>query len=102
MAIPALTSPPETAVIKPHQPGFRYWHETVLVALLVGVLLYAAKTDPSFLKMSSQMDALSNIWQTALIAVPMTLIIITGGIDGRGHSSKEVRSDTYSSQWTGA
>jgi len=47
----------------------------------MGVLLYAAKTDPSFLKISSQTDALSNIWQTALIAVPMTLIIITGGID---------------------
>jgi ribose/xylose/arabinose/galactoside ABC-type transport system permease subunit len=61
--------------------GFQYWHEVVLLALLAGLLLYAGLTEPKFLRMSNQVELSSHVWELAILALPMTLIIITAGID---------------------
>ena len=58
-----------------------YRHEAVLVAFLIGLTLYAQATDPDFLAPNTQRELLRNIGELALLAVPMTLILLTGGID---------------------
>jgi rhamnose transport system permease protein len=60
---------------------FPYWHELTLVALLVGMLIYAHFTRPRFLTLDAQVDIASQVWELALLTLPMTLIIITAGID---------------------
>ena len=64
-----------------HRVAFPFWHEAVLAALLAGLLLYARGTAPEFVVFATQKELLSHIWELAILAVPMTLIIITGGID---------------------
>lgn len=61
--------------------GFRYWHETVLAAMLAGLLILARLLEPGFLTLSVQIDLSTHVWELALLALPMTLIIITAGID---------------------
>jgi rhamnose transport system permease protein len=56
-------------------------HEAVLLALLVGVLGYAAWADPSFVKRVTQLELSTHAVELALLSLPMTLIIISGGID---------------------
>jgi rhamnose transport system permease protein len=63
------------------QPPFLFWHEIGLATLLVGVLLVARALDPSFLAADTQAELLTHVWEAALLAVPMTLVILTGGID---------------------
>lgn len=60
---------------------FRFWHEALLAALLIGLLGYAAATDPSFLALPAQVEMSTHMWELALLAIPMTLIVITAGID---------------------
>lgn len=60
---------------------FKWGSEAVLLALLVTLLALAFKLDPQFLSMRVQVEALSSIWEVALLAIPMTLIVLTGGID---------------------
>jgi rhamnose transport system permease protein len=59
--------------------GYRY--ELILIGLLVCVLGLAGVLDPSFLKIEVQLELSREIWELALLALGMTLIIITGGID---------------------
>ncbi|MBT5927870.1 MAG: ABC transporter permease [Verrucomicrobia bacterium] len=40
-----------------------------------------SQLDPSFLNWEVQRDLSSHIWELAIIAIPMTLIILTAGID---------------------
>lgn len=61
--------------------AFPYWHEVVLVGLLGGLVALAAVVDPAFLGMQAQVELSTHLWEMALIAIPMTLIIITAGID---------------------
>ena len=61
--------------------SFRWWHETVIGALLVIVLLVAGWLVPGFLKPQSQLLLSRQLWEFAILALGMTLIIITGGID---------------------
>jgi rhamnose transport system permease protein len=61
--------------------GFPFWHEAVLGALLVGLLAAAGLLDPGFLRPETQADLSTHAWEMALLAVPMTLVIITAGID---------------------
>ena len=61
--------------------GFHWWHELVLAALLVSLLFVAAKLMPNFARPSSQLILSKHLWEIAILALPMTLIIITGGID---------------------
>jgi rhamnose transport system permease protein len=61
--------------------GFSYWQELVLFALLVGLLAWARSVEPLFVTLSTQMELASHMWIIALVALPMLLIIISGGID---------------------
>ncbi len=56
-------------------------HEFVLAALLAGLLVGAGILDPLFVAGATQLKLSENIWEMAILALPMTLIIITGGID---------------------
>jgi len=60
---------------------FRYWHEVVLLAILGVLLLLARFVMPDFVTLTAQLDLSSHIWELALMCLPMTLIIITAGID---------------------
>src|SRR5205823_3165611 len=61
--------------------AFPYWHELVLLALLGALLFYAHFTRPRFLTLNAQVDVASQVWELAILTLPMTLIIITPGID---------------------
>lgn len=61
--------------------GFRRWHEATLVALLIGLLAAAGRMDPGFVQAGTQIGLSADMWELALLAVPMTLIIITAGVD---------------------
>lgn len=56
-------------------------HEAGLAALLVALLAVFWRLDPAFLSGRVQAGLLPQIGETALLAVPMTLIVIAGGID---------------------
>jgi rhamnose transport system permease protein len=60
---------------------FRWWHETVLAVLLVALLLVANILIPDFLTWKNQLYLSRHMWEFAILALGMTLIIITGGID---------------------
>lgn len=62
-------------------PTFRWWHEAMLVVLLIALLATAGVLMPNFLNVKSQLFLSRHLWETAILALGMTLIIITGGID---------------------
>ncbi len=55
--------------------------EAVLLLLLVGLLLAAGRLSPAFLAAPAQVELSTHVWEMALLALPMTLIILTAGID---------------------
>jgi rhamnose transport system permease protein len=61
--------------------GFRWWHEVGLLVLLVGLLVGAGVADRAFLSRSVQLELSTHAWELALLALPMTLIVLTAGID---------------------
>lgn len=61
--------------------SFAFWHEGVLLALLIGLMAWAGWTDASFISPRTQVELLGHVWELAILAVPMTLVIISGGID---------------------
>ena len=61
--------------------SYAWWHETVIAVLLVIVLQFAGWLVPGFLKLQSQLLLSRQLWEFAILALGMTLIIITGGID---------------------
>ena len=61
--------------------SFRYWHEVVLALLLVALLCVAHFIEPRFLRIGTQIELSRHLWEIALLALPMMLIIITAGID---------------------
>lgn len=60
---------------------FRWRHETVIGILLVVLLAVAEYFVPGFLKLQSQLLLSRQLWETAILSLGMTLIMITGGID---------------------
>lgn len=56
-------------------------HQFVLVGLLTVLLLTARVTDPSFVAWDTQISLASQSVEPAILAVPMTMVLITGGID---------------------
>jgi rhamnose transport system permease protein len=78
---PAPPLPAGPARAKSGGTGFPYWHELALLALLAGLLAYAGLVNPRFLRLTSQINLASKVWELAILALPMTLIIITAGID---------------------
>ncbi|MGD9854978.1 MAG: ABC transporter permease [Planctomycetaceae bacterium] len=61
--------------------GFPWWHELVLGSLLVALLFAAGSVKPEFLNLKGQLLLSRHLWEFALLALPMTLVILTGGID---------------------
>jgi rhamnose transport system permease protein len=61
--------------------GFHWWHEVGLLVLVGAVLVWAGVSDPAFLSARAQVELSSHVWELALLALPMTLIILTAGID---------------------
>lgn len=68
--------------------GTRSWlirprirHEVILLMLLLLLFGVAAAVKPDLLRWSRQMYASRQLWDTAMVAIAMTMIIITGGID---------------------
>ncbi len=60
---------------------FHYWHE-LSIGLLLGIVLIAAGVlMPGFLRWDSQLFLSRQSWELALLALGMTPIIISGGID---------------------
>ena len=55
--------------------------ELVLLLLLIGVLVMAGVLEPRFVTLRSQTLLASHLWELAIVAVPMLLIIMIGGID---------------------
>ena len=60
---------------------FPYWHEATLFALLFALLVVVRFVDPVFTKLSTQSQLSLHVWELAILSLPMTLLIITGGID---------------------
>ncbi|MBX3440206.1 MAG: ABC transporter permease [Planctomycetaceae bacterium] len=60
---------------------FSWRHEFLLAALLIVLLAVAGFVKPEFLNLRSQLLLSRHLWEFALLALPMTLIILSGGID---------------------
>jgi rhamnose transport system permease protein len=75
---PALPMSPRRRLF---ETGFPYWHEVVLAILLIGLMLVAGYLDPRFIQPRRQLLLSTHVWELALLALPMTFIIVTGGID---------------------
>ncbi len=64
-----------------HVPKFWWWHEAVIGGLLLCLLIIAGTLMPSFLNIDSQLLLSRQLWELAILAMGMTVVIITGGID---------------------
>ena len=60
---------------------FEWWHEVSLMVVLMSLGCIALLTIPRFLEIDRQLLLSRHIWELAILALGMTLIIITGGID---------------------
>lgn len=60
---------------------FWWWHEVVLFVLLVVLLCVAETLIPGFTRWQSQLYLSRHLWEFSLLALGMTLIILTGGVD---------------------
>lgn len=69
------------AIHRPPGRPFGWWHELLLVAVLIGLLVVAQTCLPGFMLAKNQWFLSRHLWEMALIAPVMTLIMITGGID---------------------
>jgi rhamnose transport system permease protein len=72
---------PAPASGRPFTAAFSHWHELVLVALLAGLMIYARATEPRFVTPAVQLEMSADLWERAILALPITLIVITAGID---------------------
>jgi rhamnose transport system permease protein len=75
-----MTQAAATIPAPPRRP-FAYWHEVLLFVLLIALLIATGSVEPRFMTVRAQLGLTSDLWPLALLALPMTLIIITGGID---------------------
>jgi len=60
---------------------FPYPHEAVMAVLAVSLVLTMGLIEPAFLSWPTQRDLSTHVWELALLSIPMTLVIITAGID---------------------
>ena len=60
---------------------FGWWHEILLLVLLVTVLGFAERLVPGFSSWKDQLFLSRHLWELALLSLGMTLIILTGGVD---------------------
>ena len=61
--------------------SFKYWQEVVLLLLLLALACVALVLDPVFLTPRVQAQTAGSIWELAVVALPVTMIVVTGGID---------------------
>ncbi len=61
--------------------GFALPHWALLTGLLLGWMAFAAWSRPEFVTLETQVGLSTQAAEVALLAVPMTLIMLTGGID---------------------
>lgn len=59
----------------------KFGHEIALVGLLALLICGAGIFDPQFLNWRVQSELSNSVWQLVVIAIPMTFVILTGGID---------------------
>jgi rhamnose transport system permease protein len=55
--------------------------EAGLLVLLAALMLYAWRVDPAFIGLRAQSYLAPHIWELAIVALPMLLIVVSGGID---------------------
>src|SRR5262249_10488239 len=60
---------------------FTWWHESLLLILLIALLIIAENLQPGFVSWKAQLFLSRHLWELALLTLGMTLIILTGGID---------------------
>jgi rhamnose transport system permease protein len=60
--------------------AFLRW-ETLLVFLLLGTIVFGASVSPYFLESSNLFFICLNVGEAAIMALPLTLIVVTGEID---------------------
>ena len=60
---------------------FAYWYEVGLLGLFVALMLVARQLAPAFVSPEVQVELSTHVYELAILALPMTLIMITGGID---------------------
>ncbi|MFC1735894.1 ABC transporter permease [Candidatus Hydrogenedentota bacterium] len=60
---------------------FPWWHEAVLAGMLLTLLIVGGRLDPIFVSANAQLELSTHMWELALLSIPVTLIIITAGID---------------------
>jgi rhamnose transport system permease protein len=66
----------------PARLGVRaFSHELLLGLLLVALFVVAWQTAPGFVGVAAQLELAAHVWELALLTLPLTLIIISGGID---------------------
>ena len=59
----------------------QYRHEIALFIILAGLMMTARYIAPAFVGLTAQTEMSTHVWELALLALPMTFIIITAGID---------------------
>lgn len=59
----------------------KWSREATLFVLIIALLGAAAVLEPKFVTLRSQTLLASHLWELAIVAVPMLLIIVAGGID---------------------
>ena len=62
-------------------PTWKFSQEAALVALLGIVMLTGVLVIPGFAEWRTQMFLSRQVWEIAWISIPMTCIVLTGGID---------------------
>lgn len=78
-AAPALRDEPLGATVAGRH-GYLL-HEAALLALLLAFLAFAGSADAAFVAPHTQRELAAHAWELALLALPMTLLLIAGGID---------------------
>src|SRR5436853_3283844 len=61
--------------------GFLVRWEVLLLALLGGTIAYGAAVSPYFLQSSNLFFICLNVGEIAIMALPLTLLVVTGEID---------------------
>lgn len=64
-----------------HRASMKHRQEIALFILLLALLSVAGWLMPNFVELRSQLILSKHLWETAILAIGMTMIIITGGID---------------------
>lgn len=55
--------------------------EAILLVLLFLVMVFAQRTEPKFVTWRAQVLLADNLWELAIVSIPMLLIVMAGGID---------------------